>query len=225
MFDVFLRCLGWLSRAIFPRRCVFCRELVESDLEFCVACARKFDAIKNERVIRFDYGEAYFDACVAMFGYLPPVSDAICDFKFRDKWSYAATLAYFISRVIIGNYADSKIDCLVFVPEQDKKVKHSEMLAACVSKSLNIPLVCGLVKLKSNQKQHKLNLQSRLENIKGAYALKEPEIAKGRTILLIDDIVTTGSTLNECSRILKLGGASKVLCAAIAATAEFIKKS
>ncbi|MDR2817568.1 MAG: double zinc ribbon domain-containing protein [Oscillospiraceae bacterium] len=225
MFDVFLECWKWLSRAVFPRRCVFCKELVGSDLEFCGACAREFDAIKNERVIRFDYGEPYFDACVAMFCYASPVSDAIRDFKFRNKWAYAATLAYFISSVIIENYADSKIDCLMFVPERDKRVKHSEMLAACVSKSLNIPFVCGLVKLKLNQKQHKLNLQNRLENIKGAYALKDPGFAKGRTVLLIDDIVTTGSTLNECSRVLKLGGASKVLCATIAATADPNKKS
>ncbi|GHV29561.1 phosphoribosyltransferase [Clostridia bacterium] len=220
MFDAFLKSLKWLARAVFPQRCVFCRGLVEGNLEFCGVCEQKFDAVKNKRVICFNYGEACFDDCVAMFNYVPPVSNAIRDFKFRNKRSYGATLAHFISSVITESYAAFQIDCLMFVPERDKRVKHSEMLAACVSKSLNIPLVCGLVKLKSNQKQHKLNLQNRLKNIKGAYDLKEPGIAKGKTILLIDDIVTTGSTLNECARILKLDGASKVLCATIAATAE-----
>ncbi|GHU86318.1 hypothetical protein FACS1894198_5970 [Clostridia bacterium] len=225
MFDAFLKCLKCLAKAVFPQRCVFCRGLVEGNLEFCGACEKKFDAVKNRRMISFDYGEVYFDDCVAMFSYMPPVSNAIRDFKFRNKRSYGATLAHFISSVIVKNYAGAKIDCLMFVPEQDKRIKHSEMLAACVSKSLNIPLVCGLVKLKLNQKQHKLNLQNRLKNIKGAYDLKESGIAKGKTILLIDDIVTTGSTLNECSRILRLDGASKVLCATIAATAELAKKT
>ncbi|MDR1354641.1 MAG: hypothetical protein LBJ38_03845 [Oscillospiraceae bacterium] len=206
-----------LVRALFPQRCIFCGGLGVGDCVFCSRCKLDCGKIINCRAIDFNYGDRYFDDCVAMFCYLPPISTAIRAFKFHGKHSHGVVLAQFICDIVQRAYANIQIDCLTFVPETSRKVRHAELLAKHVSKSLDIPLVCGLVKLQENQKQHKLNLQNRMSNVKGVYAVNG-QLIEGKRILLIDDVVTTGATLNECSRVLKSSGAAAVLCATVAAT-------
>ena len=62
--------------------------------------------------------------------------------------------------------------------------------------------------------------EKRRANIAGAYRAADPELVQGKRILLIDDIITTGSTLSECARTLREAGAAEVLCAAVARTRD-----
>ncbi|OGD61939.1 hypothetical protein A2215_02260 [Candidatus Berkelbacteria bacterium RIFOXYA2_FULL_43_10] len=92
----------------------------------------------------------------------------------------------------------------------------AELLARYVSKELNSPGGLALKRTKDNPQQMKLKRGKRLENIKGSIECIDLELVKGKCVLLIDDVATTGATLSECARVLKDNGAKKVWGAVVA---------
>jgi competence protein ComFC len=105
---------------------------------------------------------------------------------------------------------------LVPIPLSKKRLRsrgynHSELLTEGLSKSLNLKLVNSLQRIKETKSQFGLTLKERKENIKGAFAVSANTlVSKYPNVLLVDDILTTGSTLLEAARILKKNGAKKV---------------
>lgn len=85
---------------------------------------------------------------------------------------------------------------------------------------LEIPLKNVLIKLFETESQHTKNIRNRSGNVFGVYDIKANADVKGKTILLVDDIKTTGSTLNECAWILKIRGAKEVYCVTAAVTGK-----
>lgn len=112
--------------------------------------------------------------------------------------------------------------CLISVPLENRRLKwrgfnQSEEIAKELVKFLKIPLLSDvLYKSKGTPPQMELSAEARKENIKGAFSLKNREKIIGRKILLIDDVYTTGSTMNECAKILKEAGAKEVWGVAVA---------
>ena len=106
---------------------------------------------------------------------------------------------------------------LVFVPmTKEKELKRgynqARELAAVISKELGIAIDEEiLIKTRETGEQKKLSYKERAENLKGAYRVRKRKALKGKTILLIDDIITTGSTGSECARVLKNAGARDVI--------------
>ena len=129
-----------------------------------------------------------------------------------------------ISKVVDAHFKD--IDIITAVPlhklrKKERGFNQSEILASKIGKLIGVPYVGLLVKFKKNKVQHSLPRLEREENVKNVYkAINENKI-KGKNILLCDDIVTTGSTLRECAKILFEAGANKVYCATTA-KAEFV---
>lgn len=111
---------------------------------------------------------------------------------------------------------------LVAVPLTKSKLKkrgfnQSEEIAKILSKSTKIPLISDcLTKEKKTSSQMELSREERLKNIKGSFSVKNAVKIKSKKILLVDDVFTTGSTMQECARILKQAGAKKVWGAAVA---------
>ena len=105
---------------------------------------------------------------------------------------------------------------VISVPLHKKKLKQrgfnqAEELAKELSKNLKIPVICNvLVKIKQTPSQVELMKEEREKNIKGAFSCQNPELINRREILLVDDVFTTGSTLEECARVLKDAGAKEV---------------
>ncbi len=174
--------------------------------------------IVNKEQINFKYGKQYIDKCVAGFYYQKPMSDIVCNFKFKKTWNKTRALARILGKIVTVNYEGYAIDIITFVPETDKSKKHALLLARETARQLNRQSRPLLKKICNNRTQHSLGRLERLNNIKNAYVLKEDIDVHGKNTILIDDIVTTGSTLNECARMLKLAGANAVLCAAICTT-------
>ena len=81
---------------------------------------------------------------------------------------------------------------------------------------MNIPCEELINKIKSNHVQHELDFASRIINVSGVYAVRDSSLVKGKTILLVDDIVTSGSTSKECCKVLFENGAKEVYCSTIA---------
>ena len=105
---------------------------------------------------------------------------------------------------------------LVPIPMEMRKMKdrgynQTEELAKELGHLINVPSISGnLVKIKKTLPQMKLSATERQENIKNAFALKNPETLRGKKIFLVDDVYTTGSTMQECARVLRAAGAKQV---------------
>jgi ComF family protein len=94
----------------------------------------------------------------------------------------------------------------------------SKMLARELSKMLHIPLMCHLLRRarQTNEQALLMDRSSRHANIRDAFQVARPASVKGKTLILVDDVVTTGATVSECARMLKQEGADSVLVFAIA---------
>ncbi len=102
-------------------------------------------------------------------------------------------------------------------PETKREFNQSEILARQMSRILNIPVLSdNLTRVRNCAPQTKLSGQERLKNIKDAFGVKDANILRGKKILVIDDVFTTGATADECAKSLKKSGASKVEVLALA---------
>ena len=128
---------------------------------------------------------------------------------------YISKVAFILKNKIIYEKMQN-YDTIIPVPISKKRMKErgynqSLLIAKKISQSLKIPLQTNcLFKTKNIIEQSKLNKEQRKENIQHVYELKNGEILYNKRILLIDDIYTTGSTVNECSKILQQGMPKKI---------------
>ncbi len=144
------------------------------------------------------------------------IRKVILDYKFNDKSFLYKTIVNFLLKnenffAILNSY-----DTIIPVPISPKRMKErgynqSALIANEIAKMLNLEYnnKC-LLKTKNIIEQSKLNKEQRQENIQGAYKLYNSQILKNKKILLVDDIYTTGSTVNECSKILKQANPQKI---------------
>lgn len=153
--------------------------------------------------------ENYFDEHIYFFKYDGIIRKMILNYKFKDKSYLYKTFTNFIIKndkfcEILKSY-----DIIIPVPISKKRNKQrgynqSLLIAKELSKKSGIKLEKNcLIKYKDIIEQSKLNKEERQKNIQGVYKLENKEKIKNKRILLIDDIFTTGSTVNECSKTLK----------------------
>ena len=214
MKKVINRCLDLL----YPPKCVFCDALLkDGEQYFCRSCGEKVPMAEGEHLFRTG---TYFDQCVAPMYYQDMVRESFLDYKFHEKTWRAATYAAFLEPYV--RKAFPKIDMITWVPlsrrsQKDRGYDQSELVAKELAKLLELPCEKMLEKVRNTRQQSRLEkTEERRANVLGAYAMKKNVSIEGREILLVDDIITTGSTVEECARILVGAGAAKIHCAAIA---------
>lgn len=205
----------------FPNVCGFCNRINKNSL--CKACElsiKKYEinCIKNYK----NNPEKYFDYLYCALKYENIVREKIIQYKFNEN-SY---LYKTFSKIIIKNekvYRFLKLyDIIVAVPMYKNKkavrgYNQSELVAREISKKLEIPFEKNiLIKLKNTQVQSTLTKIQRMKNIKDAFNITDNESIANKKIILIDDIYTTGNTVNECSKVLKKAGAKEVCVVTIA---------
>ena len=183
--------------------CAFCGKIDENFL--CEKCNKKFEKLTNVHIQK--YKNKTYAEHIYMFKYTD-IRREILEYKFDDKAYYYKT----ISQVFLKNKKICEIlktyDIIIPVPIHNKRRKErgynqSELIARAISKTLGIPIVKNvLVKIKNTVPQSSLNKVQRAENAKGVYSAKNHTKLRNKKILLIDDIYTTGSTLNECANAL-----------------------
>jgi len=109
-----------------------------------------------------------------------------------------------------------KNSILISVPVEKSRLKNrdynqSEELAKKLSAILKVPVILdNLIKIKATKPQMELSAKERQENVKNAFLIKKPEEISGKKIFLLDDVYTTGSTMEECAKVLKESGAKEV---------------
>lgn len=200
----------------FPPKCPYCQKPIGLTLTECDKCRSEFPTFAKSEII--PSGEM----CISPFVYDSLVRQAIINYKFYGRKQSADSFSKILADTVKSEYADIHFDTVTAVPLSGKRLRErgynqSEIVAKQVAEILKIPYERLTDKVKENREQHDLSLEERKENIQGVYALCGNASVSGKTILLIDDVITTGYTLSECCRVLKSGGASKIYCAAIAA--------
>ncbi|MEF8917076.1 MAG: ComF family protein [Candidatus Bipolaricaulota bacterium] len=146
------------------------------------------------------------------------LAEAIAGLKYEGEKALSKDLAPLLDKGKTGELLED-VDALTFVPLsrkklRDRKFNQAELLARKVSQITEISLVQTLVKLEATRPQAELSREERLENVRGSFDYDET-IDHDR-VLLIDDVFTTGSTVDECSRVLKDAGAERVYVATLA---------
>ena len=142
--------------------------------------------------------------------------------KFKEKKILKRTLGDVLLKTVNKHIKFGDIDIFVPVPlskqrQFERGYNQSQLLAEYVGALTGKQVVSGnLIRVKDTIPQFRLTREERLVNLKDAFSVKEPSAVKGKNIVLIDDITTTCTTFEECSRILKQAGAGKIFCAALA---------
>ena len=204
---------------VWPRKCVVCRRILEEEPGIlCPDCRKAMPEPENGP----RRGE-HFSRCVSVCSYEGAWRESILRYKFAGKRMYARAygplLAEVIRRELEGEY-----ELLSYVPlspkrRRDRGYDQARLLACAAAKELGRPAVCLLRKTRHTAPQSGIrDSAARRANILGAYTVEKSAEVAGRRILLIDDILTSGSTLSEASRVLLQAGAASVVCATLALT-------
>lgn len=201
-----------LLKLIYPDVCAFCNKIQKESL--CKKCEEKIKKYKKDIVIRSKNN--YFEELISIFKYEGLIREKIIQYKFQDKSYIYNTFA----KIILKNEKVcgllKKYDIIIPVPIHRKRklqrgYNQTQLIAKEIAKNIDIELCDdALIKTKNTIAQSKLNKNKRKQNLKGAFRVLDLEKIQGKNILLFDDIFTTGSTVNECSKILKKAGTKTV---------------
>jgi len=223
---------------LYPPRCLVCRVLGRSGL--CAACLARIVPVAPPQcptcgqTIPIDAGGCFhcrlrrpaYDRARALGAYEGVLRAAIHQFKYRDHPQLAQVLGHHLAVFAHENAADLNglhFDALLPVPihrtrRRLRGYNQSERLARVVAGELGLPLLTdALVRIRATRPQVGLSSEARRTNLSGAFAVRSPEAVLGKTLLLLDDVVTTGSSLYECTLVLKASGAKAVYALTLAA--------
>lgn len=210
---------------LFPPKCVLCRKLLsKEETDLCHDCrAGTAEFTKAKRNIPF------VEKWTAVWYYSGSVRSSFLRYKFYNARSYAQVYGRFLAMRLLQEYPDG-FDILTWVPISRRRLKKRgfdqvALLAQAVGKELDLQPVSTLLKSRDTKPQSTLrDPAQRRANVLGAYKVTDPGCVAGKRILLLDDIITTGTTVSECAKTLLLAGAAEVHCAAVAAAPSDKKK-
>lgn len=172
----------------------------------------------------------YFDSAYSACLYEEPLKTLIHKFKYNNRRALSEVFATIMFDFTRDNPDTIKgIDVITFVPLHTRKsiargFNQSELIASCIGRQLDIPVISCMEKISFKKNQNELSREDRLVNVDDTFSPRESakrNIVRGSDILIIDDVMTTGATLNEASRILLEAGASRVRCLTLARGAQY----
>ena len=211
--------LTGLVSVFFPQRCACCGRVIVPSALFCPECLAALPKTVYERSAVGGF------LCSAALLYEEPYSTALKRFKFHSKPGGLRGFAYLTVKAARERFAGKDFDAVTCVPMTRLAVfkrgyNQSEELARACAKLMALPFEPVLEKYRSNAPQRTLNRSQRAKNVRGVFRIRKSQSVTGKRYLLIDDVITTGSTLGECARVLKTGGCSEVCCAVLCTTPE-----
>lgn len=228
MREFFKKLKSALLYAFFPNKCVFCDKIIGVEGSCCTECEKTLPYVRAQICPKCGKDDCIcakekfaFDELTVPFYYDKQVRRSILRFKFQNAPYYARSYACFIARRLINSQLAAKAELITFVPlyKSDKRSRgydQAQKIAQELSKITEIPCERLLIKLRKTKKQHDLSAKERRKNLKGVFTVCGQEDVKGKTIILCDDVMTTGSTLNETAKELKKAGAEAVVCCTVA---------
>ena len=222
----------FIVKLLYPQRCKYCNNVIDIRREICHTCENTLQKIEGD-ICKYcgmsasdcncGHKKHYYKYICAPFYYEGAASRAIWRFKFRNATNLSEVFAEDMAECFNNHYNGYDFDLCTFVPSSKDALKkrgynQAELLAKEFCKLTNIECKELLLKTKETKIQHDLVSVERSGNLAGAIEVKFDVDLENKRILLIDDIKTTGSTLNECAKMLLIGGAAEVFCLTVAVT-------
>ena len=210
-----------LLNLLYPPRCPFCRKFLDGHARICTQCLKKLPYLPEEMQ---DRRLKNIDGCYSALYYRGSVRESIHRYKFGNTPSYAECYA-----PLLADCADRNgisCDIVTWAPLSRKRLRsrgydQARLLAQPLAAHLGVPCERLLVKTRNIRAQSGTkDVQTRMTNVKDAYAIAGGVDLVGKTVLLVDDIVTSGATLGECAGVLRRAGAEKIFALTLACTMD-----
>lgn len=215
---------------LFKQNCTLCDAPTSSEFSLCAICVQDLPLAPHPSCLQCGLStqgdicgkclkqQPHFDATYALFTYGYPV-DALLQ---HYKYNHALYLSQTFAQLLSAKMQDTDIDVIISMPLHPSRMKErgfnqSLELAKIIAKQHDIALdSVSCNRVKNTRPQASLPFKSRLKNMQGAFACSNT--FSGKHIALIDDVMTTGSSLNELAKTIKNAGARKVSCYVLART-------
>ena len=211
--------IAWLLDLLYPPKCPFCHCILEHSRKgLCPGCEEKLPWLYGEegrREVDFTKG------CFSPLRYKDAVREAVHHYKFSPTPAYGRPLGKILAECV-RDYPEIQADMITWTPLSRKRRRErgfdqAELLARSLGEELDLPVMLTLQKIRHTQRQSSLDEESqRRANAKGAYRMHPRADVRGKRILLVDDVVTSGSTLEECAAVLRMAGAECIWCVTLA---------
>ncbi|MBL9123297.1 MAG: ComF family protein [Planctomycetaceae bacterium] len=238
------RIARWLGSAmdlVYPPQCVACRAALDAELPsrpFCALCRRQLEALRCPACPRCGVTRAASTpACPTCAGQrfrfgqvarLAPYEGAWREVVLRMKHVANEPLAWGVAGLLAEAcqeaFAESPPDVVVPIPmfwrrRIVRRISSADVLATAISRRLAKPCALrGLIRQRHTQPQGDLSPRERRANVRGAFRARTPRELWQRRVLLVDDVLTTGATLNETAKVLRQAGATEIQVAVVART-------
>lgn len=231
----------FVSSMFFPNRCIFCNEPIDPFESYCAECEDSVEFIKGDTCLHCGAAKedcvcnkkktVYYDGIVSAMYYENKVKDCIHRFKFKDERKIAKPIARLMAKAFEERLADIDFDYVTYVPmyrrkERRRGFNQSRLLAIEISKICDIPFADEMLfKLYDTDCQHDCTGLERTGNLIGVFDVNKSYDLTGKTVLLIDDVKTSGATLCECGKMLYLNDVKSVICLTAALKNSKIKET
>ena len=203
-------CQRCVAKVVFNNKhtCLRCGTRISPTQSFCANC--NFDTV-------------YFDNAYSPFCYEGDFIKLIYQIKFGGNAGILDVLANYVAFVV--NKHQLHFDEVCYVPmtaqsQKERGYNQAQLLAQKYCQLVDKAPLDVLVKTKQTERQEMLGRAERKKNVNNAFAVSDKTKIKNKAILLIDDVKTTGATLNNCAKALKRAGATSVVCVTLASTPE-----
>ncbi len=216
----------------FPHVCASCgKKLLKNENVICTICLyhipkTKFHLDKDNPVAKLFWGRAYIENATAWFLFHKGsgFQKLLHKLKYKSRTDIGLTLGSYFGAELKNAILYSNIDVVIPVPLHPKRQKkrgynQSELIARGIAEQMGIPVdITSLYRSKATETQTKKSKDERWKNVENIFKIKDENILKGKHILLVDDVVTTGATLESCAHALLTVEGVKVSIACLAAS-------
>ena len=216
-----MKITDFLLDLLYPPKCPFCGHLLDiGEKGMCLECEKKLPYVTTEP----QKGD-FFESCVSPLYYEDDVRRALLKYKFHGCTGYAGLFGKMMAECVQREYK-GEYDLISWVPlSRARKFRRGYDQALLLAEEMATCL--GDKTVKTLRKRKNIKAQSstgseekRRANVAGVYETCSERNVIGMRVLLVDDIITTGATLSECARTLRMAGALKVLCVTVARARE-----
>lgn len=217
-----MKLLEFLLDLLFPPRCPVCGQIVPIGKK-CADCTGALELLElNLEEIYKANAERnleYVDSAVSVYRYDSAAKELVHRYKFDDRRILVNEMADRMASLAREVYEGAALDGVLCVPAFEEENDHGKRLAEAVAARMGLPFLAqSFVKIRRTEKQHELGAAERATNLSGAFSVPDPTMVAGKRLLICDDVITSGSTLNECAKTLKEAGAAYVFAVSFAAT-------
>lgn len=202
---------------LFPPKCVLCRKLLSKEqTDLCPNCRANAPEFPDSKI-----KVSFLAQWTGIWYYKENVRLSLLRYKFGGRRSYAKAYGKLLAMKLMRLGWDDA-DLITWVPISRQRrfrrgFDQSQRIANVVAQELELPLIAAAKKVRHTKPQSLMgDAAHRRANILGAYRVTDPQLVKDKRIVLIDDIITTGATASECSRVLLTAGAKEVKLATVA---------